>query len=1199
MASSRRTLDLDTLTYQDLYMKAQSGQQISSYTIPVIPGGSNVYKLFQYLTPEQVLSSGGLIFNTSTIPDISNAIINLAANQSTLSISLSTLSTSAGYQVSSMQGNTSNVLSTVQNITYDTAYNTLITNYNILQGQNIQTLNLQRTILNLGTSISTISSQFQPTFTGLSNTMETTFNQGPAVSTLSTFFTNYYTNISTNIQTYSTNIGREIVSTTIYDASTLVGYNIELQNIIQQAAGPGVSTISTFITTTLVDYSSIISAYNPTTGVNTISSYVDESISSLSSYFIIEAGVSGISSMSTALTRQYLSSILNAQRIAGTPGLCTMSTYLTGIFRSTQQLIAIAQGPTISTLSTVLQKQLDLVSTSLTTVGYTYIILQQEDVRNSLSTLSTSFQRNYNNLINLSTFSTMLPTAYSTIDRVFSLQTPYSTLQKLSTVEGSNISTTTQFMSSVYPTIFCGPGLSSLSSSVNPNFSSISTSLGPVFTGFSNSINSGISSLRVDPGVSSLSSFLTQNLGVFSTNYSLLYGSFNNLSYTNQSIIQLYYNLSSVNAAAYNSNNPSPLIANLNSTISTFSNYTKVNFSTLYGQTSNLSSFVSTSGQNLVSSYTGVRSSFFITLGNLVSSYTAVSSIVESNIYSPTFSTFTTNSIITSNLTVNKAVYLSSLGIQTSTTTQYPFSMLGSAQILPPPDPSIHHIIAGLSNATGKTTFINSTISYTYKISPSDPGFTVGANNIAYNGEMWVIVGSNTAGTNTIKYTTNPSAGWSNAIIPSGSGLYAVNTVKWSGSYWLAGTSLYTLNLLRSYDGINWSDASFPANTQMDSLNSLAWNGYNWVAVGTNSSRGDAPFTNIKYTDANGTWQTGSGNPTFSGAGADVTTNGRIWVAVGSGTVTMMYSSNSPPSTWTPTNTPRLLTANCIAWNGDKFVAGGSNGNSSNIMYSFTGVDWTFVSVPQVDQVNAITWDGVMWNIAGSNTTGTQKILTSADAITWTETTTGVTTAKINTIAYSSNITPSIQLSNFDIYSGNIPVMLNQKNRINVIHSTIYFNDGVLTIRKQDSPNQNLGNIGVNTTYPQYALDIAIGNARKPAGTAWVNPSDMRIKTDIEPVDLANCAKIVSEIPLRTYCFTKQFQEKTGLDSTIQYGFIAQEVKHSLPRSINYTNEYGIPDFHSLDTDQIFKAEFGATQFLLHAVQKLEAQVSTLEARLN
>ena len=67
MASSRQTLDIDTLTYQDLFMKAQSGRQISSYTIPVIPAGNNVYKLFQYFTPEQLLSSGGLLFNRSTI----------------------------------------------------------------------------------------------------------------------------------------------------------------------------------------------------------------------------------------------------------------------------------------------------------------------------------------------------------------------------------------------------------------------------------------------------------------------------------------------------------------------------------------------------------------------------------------------------------------------------------------------------------------------------------------------------------------------------------------------------------------------------------------------------------------------------------------------------------------------------------------------------------------------------------------------------------------------------------------------------------------------------------------------------------------------------------------------------------------------------------------------------------------------------
>ena len=175
---------------------------------------------------------------------------------------------------------------------------------------------------------------------------------------------------------------------------------------------------------------------------------------------------------------------------------------------------------------------------------------------------------------------------------------------------------------------------------------------------------------------------------------------------------------------------------------------------------------------------------------------------------------------------------------------------------------------------------------------------------------------------------------------------------------------------------------------------------------------------------------------------------------------------------------------------------------------------------------------------------------------------------------------------------------MNARNRINAIQSTIYFNDGVLTIRRQDTPNQNLGNIGINTTYPQYALDIAVGNARKPAGTTWVTASDQRVKANIQTANLEECAKLVSELNLRTYNFTKAFQERTGTDSNLQYGFIAQEVKKILPEAITYKDEHGITDFHSLDTDQIFKLEFGATQHLLNTVQTLEAQVSTLEGRL-
>ena len=115
-------------------------------------------------------------------------------------------------------------------------------------------------------------------------------------------------------------------------------------------------------------------------------------------------------------------------------------------------------------------------------------------------------------------------------------------------------------------------------------------------------------------------------------------------------------------------------------------------------------------------------------------------------------------------------------------------------------------------------------------------------------------------------------------------------------------------------------------------------------------------------------------------------------------------------------------------------------------------------------------------------------------------------------------------------------------------------------------------------------------------GTTWVTPSDARVKSNIINADLSLCAKLVSDIPLRQYTFTEEFQKKTGAISVPQYGFIAQEVQKILPESIRYSKEFGLDDFHSLDTDQIFKIEFGATQYLLQKLEVMEALISTLEA---
>jgi hypothetical protein len=1182
MASSKRTLDIDELTYQNLYLKAQSSEQISSYTIPVIPGGSNIYKKFQYFTPEQVLSTANISFTPSTIPDILASISTLSSNQLSLARGISSLSTSVAIDISTNLTVIQEYSTLSHAYTYPSSYADVIQGNNLLRGQNIQTLNLQRTIVTLGNSISTLSSQFNPLFDNFNSNIQVYFNQGPSVSTFSTYFTDYYSNISTSIVNYSTSISYTISTNIGEDASTLIGYNLSIDDIIQSASASGVSTLSTLINSTLIGFNEEIQSYDPTVGIYDISTNVYVALSSLSSLYIRERGIPGICSISTNMTTLYLTSIVNAQATAGTPGLCTMSTYLTGINDLISSYIGISGGDTISTFSTSLYNQIDVMNSAICTVGYSYVILQQEAIGKSLSTLSTSFGYNYNNIATFSSFSTLIPSIYSTINTVFSLESPFLTLQTLSTLNGSNVSTLKSYISTVYPSIYSGPGLSSLSSFINPNFSSISTSLTTIFSSFSNSVNN-ISSVRTDPGVSSLSTFINTAMLPYFNQYNILNNSVITISFNNRQLITQYNQLSADNTEAFTNLNPANSITELNNTIVSFSNYVNTNLANQVSQTSNLSTFVSTNIVALYSSYNSVKGPFYSTLGYLVSSYTAVSSVVEFNLYSPSFSSFTTDILTTNRLVINSGLSASTIGIRATPTADYSFSMKGGAQLISPSQPAINHILVG-SNLAGKTTFINSNTDYSYIASPSDPGFTVRANDIAYNGRIWVIVGETTG--SPIKWSADPLLGWNNATVPPkpvGSPVpYAVNCIKWSGTYWLAGTSDIYINLLSSPDGKTWTDVS-PLNT-MDSIKSLAWNGLSWVSVGSGTS-------NIQYTTPTGTWTLATN--TFTGQGNAVTTNGRTWIAVGLGDKTIKYSYNQ--ASWTDVTGPQLSTAQAVAWNGDKFVAGGSNGNSSNLMYSYTGVDWTYVPISPISTINAIIWDGSRWNLTG--TAGSlQQYMTSSDAIVWTTITTAVTTGQIKSIGYASNTVPTIQLSNFDIYSGEVPALMNSKHRMNIIQSTIYFNDGILSIRR-DNSIINQGKIGINTTYPEYALDIGIGNARKPAGTNWVTASDSRVKLNIKTVDLLSCAKLISEIPLRTYSFIKEFQEKAGVGSNSQYGFIAQEVKTVLPNTVSYTNEHGLADFHSLDTDQVFKLEFGATQYLLNTIQKLESQVSTLEAK--
>jgi hypothetical protein len=191
------------------------------------------------------------------------------------------------------------------------------------------------------------------------------------------------------------------------------------------------------------------------------------------------------------------------------------------------------------------------------------------------------------------------------------------------------------------------------------------------------------------------------------------------------------------------------------------------------------------------------------------------------------------------------------------------------------------------------------------------------------------------------------------------------------------------------------------------------------------------------------------------------------------------------------------------------------------------------------------------------------------------------------------NIKPSIELPNFHIYARDDPVRNPTANTLSVRFSSIIFNEGDFTIKRRYNSLLR-GVMGINTIYPTYSLDIAIGDARKPSGTLWINPSDRRIKTNIIEADSDKIVNELSSVRLVQYKWKELYRDIHHLSAEPTIGFISQEIESIYPSSIYYSEEAGFTDFRTLDTDQLFKAKFRLTQHLLKRASTLQSRIDTL-----
>ena len=353
---------------------------------------------------------------------------------------------------------------------------------------------------------------------------------------------------------------------------------------------------------------------------------------------------------------------------------------------------------------------------------------------------------------------------------------------------------------------------------------------------------------------------------------------------------------------------------------------------------------------------------------------------------------------------------------------------------------------------------------------------------------------------------------------------------------------------------------------------------------------------------------------------------GKTWVIVGDGAFVSQDNY-----TWTrtlPSTSERILRYRSLDYNGKDIIAAqiSSIPNYVALLKSQDfGFTWTQISTIKLSvYANAyndlistglysvkIKWAYNSWNLFALPTQlgavsaqANQAFYQSFDGgTTWSSNSmTNTTNVDSNTMAVLfepyQQLQPSMQLPNINIWARDDPNKIYFGHSMAARFSTITFNEGDLTFLKNVQNSLLRGYVGINTLNPQYSLDIGYGNARQPNSTTWINPSDQRIKQIVSSVSHEKLLSNLSSLRLVSFKWEPRYRDEHRLPEDREIGFISQEVSKILPSSIYFTNELGVSSFQTLDTDQLFKMKFGATQVLLKRMASLQDRISAIKVKI-
>lgn len=276
----------------------------------------------------------------------------------------------------------------------------------------------------------------------------------------------------------------------------------------------------------------------------------------------------------------------------------------------------------------------------------------------------------------------------------------------------------------------------------------------------------------------------------------------------------------------------------------------------------------------------------------------------------------------------------------------------------------------------GGNTILASSDGYDWQ-SISGTQFEIEGISVAYDGNgRWIAVGQDTGGNTILK--SDDGFNWS---VTAGSALVTSKNVAYGEGVWVAvGESVGNTILISQDGGDNWT--TIFSGSQFSVLgNSVAY-GNGWVAVGDNGGGGNTILTSSDGLN----WSTVSGTQ-FSGHGNDIAYGGKgRWVAVGESIgIIQTILTSSDRINWIPTTGVNFDTfGNSITYGGGVWVALGCDTDGiilKKILASTNGIEWVVVSGTQFNiQGKAAFFGGSRWIAVGEDS-GSNTILTSVDGL--------------------------------------------------------------------------------------------------------------------------------------------------------------------------------------------------------------------------